>query len=125
LRSRNPGELAQIGFEATYKAANANQLPDDAWNVLQFRLPWSLYWFEWDRSPRIGAAVGELFVQRDLSSQLFADIAKDDQLFAVLADTVARSRRGRHFLKHVRRWMKESGPTRYTRRVRTIEKLID
>ena len=123
VRSRNPGELAQIGFEATYKAASTNRLPDDAWKVLQSRIPLSLNWLEWDRCPRIRAAVGELFVHRDLSPQLFADIAKDDQLFATLADIVARSSRGHHFLKRVRRWMKEYDPTRYARRIRIIEML--
>ena len=123
VRSLNPGELAQIGFEATYKAASANLLPDDAWNVLQYRLSWSLNWLEWDQCSRIRSAVGELFVQGDLSPQLFAHIAKDDQLFAVLADTVARSSRGRHFLKRVWQWMKESGSKHYARRIRIVKKL--
>jgi hypothetical protein len=123
-QSRNPGELAQIGFEATYKAASTNRLPDDAWNMLQIRLPWSLDWLEWDRCPRIRAAVSELFVRRNLSPQLFAHIAKDNRLFAELADTVARRSRGRQFLRRVRRWMKKSGPKRYSRRIQTIDKLI-
>jgi hypothetical protein len=123
-RSRNPGELAQIGFEPIYIAARADRLPGDAWRVLEHRLPWSFKWFDWDRCPRILAAIGNLFVDRKLSPELFAHIASDDRVFATVAETVARSSRGRNFLKQVSRWMIDEGVQRYTARIRTIEDLI-
>lgn len=123
-RSRNPGELAQIGFEPIYIAARADRLPDDAWRVLEHRLPWSFKWFNWDRCPRILAAVGDLFVDRRLSPELFAHIANDDRVFATIAETVARRSRDRNFLKQVSRWMIDKGAQRYAARIRVIEELI-
>lgn len=123
-RSRNPGELARLGFEQVHQAARVNKLPDDAWGTLQPRLPWSFNWLEWDRCPRIRAAVADLFVDRDLPLHIFADITADDRLFDALAETVARNDRGRHFLKRVRRWMKDDGQKRFIGRVKTIEHLV-
>lgn len=123
-RSRNPGELAQIGFEPIYVAARAGRLPGDAWRVLEHRLPWSFKWFDWDRCPRILAAIGDLFVDRKLSPELFAHIASDDRVFLAVAETVARSSRGRNLLKQASRWMIDYGAQRYTPRIRAIEDLI-
>ena len=123
-RSRNPGELAQIGFEPVYIAARADRLPDDAWRVLEHRLPWSFKWFEWDRCPRILAAVGDLFVDRKLSLELFAQIASDDRVFTTVAETVARASRGRNFLRQVCRWMMDVDTQRYATRIRAIEDCI-
>ena len=125
LRSRNSGELVQMSFEPIHMAASADRLPDQAWRVLEYRLPWSFSWFIWDRCQRIRAAVSDLFVERDLSAQLFAQIANDDRVFAVTAETVARSSRGRHFLKRVRRWMKDENMQHHASRIHMIEKLID
>lgn len=124
LRSRNPGELARLGFEQVHEAARFNRLPEEAWRVLQSRLPWSLNWFDWDRCPRIRMAVGDLFVDRDLQPHLFADIASDDWLFNALAETIARHGRGRHFLKRVRHRMKNEATGRYAARIRIIENLL-
>jgi hypothetical protein len=124
-RSHSPGELAQLGFEPIYIAASAEQLPDEAWRVFEYRLPWSFKWFDWDRCLRIRAAVAGLFVDRELSFELFAQIASDDRVFAATAETVARSGRGRNFLKRVRRWMKDESTQRYAARIRVIERLVD
>ena len=123
-RSRNPGELAQLGFEQIHRAASVNQIPEEAWSVLQPRLPWSFSWFSWDRCPRIRAAVADLFVDRELSPELFARITNDDQLFEMMADMVARSGRGRRFLKRVQRWMSEAEPMRHGKRIDTIKALL-
>jgi hypothetical protein len=123
-RSRNPGELAQFGFEPVYIATRANRLPDGAWRVFEHRLPWSFRWFEWDRCPRILTAIGELFVDRNLSAELFAQIASDDHVFAATAETVARSGRGRNYLKRVYGWMMNEGSQRYAARIRVIEGLV-
>jgi len=123
-RSRCPGELARLSFEQVHEAARLDQIPDDAWSLLQPRLPWSFVWFEWDRCPRIRTAVGDLFVDRDLQPRVFADIASDDLLFNALAETVARNGRGRHFLNRVRRWMKDEDRMRFATRIRIIERLV-
>lgn len=123
-RSRNPGELACLSFEQVHEATRLNQLPDEAWSVLQARLPWSFNWFDWDRCPRIRAAVGDLFVDRDLQPSAFVDITSKDGLFNALADTISRNGRGRHFLKEVRRWMKDADRVRFGNRIDAIESLL-
>lgn len=124
-RSRNPGEIAQLGFEQVHHAASRGELPEDAWNLLRARLPWSFSWLDWDRCPRILAGVADLFVDRDLAPERFAQIARDDRLFSMLVDTVARRSQGREYLKRVRRWMKDAGRTAYARRIRVIEEVVD
>lgn len=123
LRSRNPGELVQFGFEVAHIAAEHNLMSDSAWEVLKSRLPWSFNWFEWDRCQRIRAAVAELFVERDLDPKSFVSITRDERLFATLAATVAEGSRGRQYLKRVRRWMKDNNPQQYGGQIWEIEKL--
>lgn len=123
-RSRSPGELARLSFEQVHEAARMNQMPDEAWSLVQTRLPWSFNWFEWDRCPRIRAAVGDLFVDRDLQTSVFADMTSDDRLFNAVAETIARNGRGRHFLKRVRRWMKDEDRVRFANRIGGIEILL-
>ncbi len=48
-RSRSQGELAHIGFDTTYIAAANGELPDEAWRMLEPRLPNSMFWYDWDR----------------------------------------------------------------------------
>lgn len=123
-RSHSSGELAQLTFEPIHVAAAASLLPDEAWWMLEPRLPWGLSWFYSDRCSRIRMAVVDLFVERDLPPRLFAEIARDDRLFALAAETMARNARGRRFLKHVCRWVQdESGQS--TTRIRIIESLIN
>ncbi len=124
-RSRNAAELAQIGFESTYLAAGADRLPEEVWRMLERRLPRSMFWFDWDRCVRIRTAVVDLFVDRDLAPDLFAQIARDDSLFTSLAEVAARSRRGRDFLKRVRRAIKEDSERRFASRISVIDKILD
>jgi hypothetical protein len=101
-RSRSQAELAQIGFEVTYVAAASNHLSAHSWRLLDSRLPGSDYWFGWDRCQRLRTGVIDLFVDRELSTSLFATLAKDSSLFALLASEAGKSRRGRRYLKRVR-----------------------
>lgn len=124
-RSRNSGELAQFSFESMYLSAAADRLPDQAWRVLEYRLPWSYYWSPWDRCKRIRSGIADLFVDRELPAQLFAQIAIDDQVFEVTAETVAKTTRGRRFLNRVLRWMRDESTQHYATRIRMLERLID
>lgn len=123
-RSRSPGELARLSFEQVHEAARLDQLPEEAWSLLRSRLPWSISWFEWDRCPRIRTAVGDLFVDRDIQPYLFANIVSDDSLFSTLAETIARSGRGRHFLNRAWRWMKDEDRTRFSARMEILKHLV-
>jgi hypothetical protein len=124
-RTHNPGELAQFAFEPIHVAAAALRLPDEAWWTLEPRLPWGLSWFSSDRCPRIRLAIADLFVERDLPPQMFAEIAKDDRLFALTAESMARNTRGRRFLKQVGSWIQGNSDQSSPTRVRIIESLTD
>ena len=124
-RSSNPGELARLAFEATHKATASGTLLDDAWRLLEPRLPWGLGWFSYDRLPRLRSAISELFVDRDLPPQLFAQLVRDDALFAQVANTVANSGRGRRYLKRVLRSLEDGNDRLAASRARTIRSLID
>ena len=123
-QSRSAAELAQSGFEGVHKAAASDSLPDAAWRLLEPHLPGSLFRFGWDRCRRIRAGVIDLFVDRGLAPHVFARIAADDKLFIDLAKATARNRRGRHYLKRVRKAMKNESQSKFAIRIRWIEKLL-
>lgn len=100
-RSRTPGELAQLGFESTYRAAECNALPDDAWRVLEPRLPWPMYWLYWDRCPRLRAAVVDLFTHRNIAPEIFIGLVESDELFLQLVEIASQSSKGRKYLRRV------------------------
>ena len=124
-QSRNPGELVQISFDPVYMAASIDHLPDHEWYIIENKLPWSYGWFPSDRCQRIREAVGELFVSRELSPQLFAKITSNDQAFVAMTEIIARSNRGRRFLKRVSRCLKSEGMQYNIVRIAMIEKTID
>ena len=123
-RSRSAAELAQLGFEAIHMATASNRLHDEAWQLLNPRLPSSILWRERDRCRRIRAGVVALFVNRDLAPQIFARIATDDKLFMNLASTAARNRRGQRYLKRVHLAMKNESQSEFAVRIRWIKKLL-
>jgi len=100
-RSRTPGELARFGFEPTYRAAEYNALPEDAWRALELRLPRSMFWFDWDRCRRLRAAVVDLFSHRDLAPEIFVGLVKSDELFLQLVEMASQSWKGREYLERV------------------------
>lgn len=122
-RSRLPGELAQLSLERAHTAAASNRLPEEGWRLLESRLPWSAFSFEWDRCQRLRAGVTNLFIDRDLSPVLFAHLTKNDDLLLMLASGAARSGRGRSYLKRVRRAMKDEGNAALNGRICDLEKL--
>lgn len=116
--------LAQVGFERFYAAAARSTLSDEAWNLVESRLPWSPFWFEWDRCRRIRAGVVELFLLRDLPPDTFGHLVQNDELFGVLVGVAAQSRRGRRYLKRVRRAMTEDNDFSLGIRPRIIDEFL-
>lgn len=100
-RSRSSAELARLGFESTYRAIELNALPNDAWSALEPRLPWSISWFDWNSCSRLRSAVVGLFVDRDLSPEVFVALVESDELFLQLVETASQSWKGRKYLGRV------------------------
>ena len=123
-RSLCPGELAQIGFEKTHADAVKNRLSKGGWRLLESRLPWSTSWFEWDRCHRLRVGVTDLFIDRGLAPGLFARLCEDDQLFCQLSERAAKRKRGRNYLKLVRRYIEDELDSRLAIRRSTIKDLL-
>jgi hypothetical protein len=98
-RSRSQAELAAFCFDDVYVPALTSQLSNDAWMLLDFRLPRSAWGFEWDRCRRLRTGLLEAFVGRDLSVEFFAALTKSDDLFVELANETAHMWRGRAYLR--------------------------
>ena len=123
-RTRSAGELAQLSLERTHAALAGNRLLYDGWRLLESQLPWSATWFEWDRCHRVRAGVVALFVDRDLDPGLFARVCEGDQLFSSLSERAVRSKRGRSFLKRVRRSLEDARDGRLAVRVSIVDRLL-
>ena len=122
-RSLCPGELAQRSFERTHAAAANNRLKQSSWQLLESRLPWSASWFEWDRCHRLRVGVANMFVDRDLEPSLFAMLCEDEQLFAQLAERVYKRKKGRNYLKEVRRYIEGKPGSVMTERGKIIKEI--
>jgi hypothetical protein len=108
-RSRSQAELAVWSFEPIYHALARNRFPDDAWRLLDTRLPWLMPWQRWDRCLQVRDAVVDLFIDRNLSAAHFARLSDDNELFEGLLESAARSYRGRKFLTYVRYELDQAG----------------
>lgn len=122
--SRNAADLACLCFEATHCAAERNELPSDIWHALERHLPMVFFWSDWDYCPRLRAAVINMFVDRGLAPEKFADIVQDDNLFLELATQSFRESRSRKFLKDVYRAMKTEPGDRFSLRISRLRRLF-
>jgi hypothetical protein len=123
--SRNSAELARLGFDVLHATAAANHLPDDAWLLLEPYLPLSSsFWFDWDRCQRLRAGIVNLFIENDLAPQEFAIVTTNDKLFAELAATAAKVRKGRKYLMRVLNSIKSMSDANLLARIWIIKKLL-
>jgi len=98
FRSRNQAELIEFAFDDVYLPALRSRLSSEAWAILEPRLP-QRWFFDWDYCQRLRDALVDVFVERDLSPITFTRVTRDDYVFEELARAVARTGRGRRFLK--------------------------
>lgn len=120
--SRNPAELLTYAFERIHASAAESALDDDAWRLIEPRLPKSDFWFDWDHCQRLRAAVVDTFISRSLPPSLFGELARDDQLFGALVLYCATSWKGRDYLWRVRDALR--GATR-ARRAEMLNRVLE
>jgi hypothetical protein len=123
-RSRNPTELLIASFEPIYTTARKNNLSDEAWQVLEHRLPWSFSWFVWDRCQRIRVALKDFLVGRRVPYDALPKIASNESIFGEVVETLSYSDTGRAYLKNVRQWMLEQHSQNYAAKIKIIESSI-
>ena len=122
--SRSAGELIALTFDDVYRSAARSHLPEDAWQLLEPRLPWSFFWFNWDRCQRLRSAVTDAFVNRSLSHEAYIRLTRDEELFQELTTLINSTWRGRNYLSAVRKTLEGSTDDLTTRRVRMINKTL-
>ncbi len=122
-RSRNQAELMAFALESVYFAALRSNLTDEAWALMEKRLPRSFPWLDWDRCHRIRAAIVDAFVHHELSPLAFTQVTSDDHLFAQLVEAVSwRGPRGQRFLKKVSNELLRTGRDQDLARIKILER---
>ncbi len=123
-RSKSQAELIATSFDVTYEATADSRISDDAWQLVDNRLPRAYFWVDWDRCQRLREGIAETFVDRDLDPAAFGRITQDDQLFHLLVEVVAHRFRGRAFLRSVRDSLGQAGNAGAPR-TRLIDRALD
>jgi GTPase-associated protein 1, N-terminal domain type 1 len=124
-RSRNSGELISLSFDTVYFAAYRSSLNDEAWSLLDPRLPRSFFWPEWDRCQRLRSGVADVFVYRELAPETFVTVTKDNGLFSELVDAVrSTNKKGRKFLKRVRDKLSHNNDIEDVERLKILDGVV-
>ncbi|MDH1555686.1 hypothetical protein N5E86_14645 [Stutzerimonas stutzeri] len=123
-RSRSQAELMQISFEEVHAALASDRLTYESWQPLDALLPWSIFWFSWDKCQRLRAGVANAFVTRELLPLCFARLTDDENLFYAISNSAAQSSRGRTYLKLVLGEMRTS-ERNFNNHILTIHSIID
>lgn len=122
--SKNSAELALFGFAKTDNAAAMSRLSHRSWDQLESRLPWPMFWQDWDKCYRLRKGVAEKCVEEDWPAHVFVDLTTDDEVFAMLAWLSDRSYRGRQYLKEVSSALKETKGDLANRRRAIIKQIL-
>jgi hypothetical protein len=117
-------ELATISFDLVYHATMINSIDEDAWELLDNRLPHAGWWDSWDRCRRLRQAVAELFLNRDLPAGMFGLLSQDDLVFAEIASAEAQLYKGKRYLKKVRQEMSNNNQQEFSERIHVVDKLL-
>lgn len=99
--SRSQAELIALTFDVVYSAASSDSIPQDGWNLLDYVLPNSSWWFDWDKCKRLREGVIDAFVGRGLSAESFLSVTADPYLFNELACLISLRHQGRRYLQSI------------------------
>lgn len=122
--SRSSAELAAISFDVIYRAAMINTINNDAWSLLNDRLPNAGWLDTWDRCKRLRQAVAELFLYRKLPVELFGQLSQDDKIFTEIAITETHLYNGKRYLKKVRQALSSDDLQKSFEKIQILNKLL-
>ena len=88
-------------FANVYRAAQADELDDQAWSHVGHQLPAARWWREWDRCERLRRGIVERFLGLHWSACLLLGLAQDAEVFADIVREFRESREGRSYLRSV------------------------
>jgi len=122
-RSHNASELIVNSFEDVYVAALESRLPNECWRLVEWRLPNSFLWANWDRGRRLRVGVMKVFIDRDFPPSLFGHLMHDDDLFAGIASEATSLSWGTGYLRRVKRALRDADPDRFAKRIWVLKRL--
>lgn len=120
-RSRNCADLALIAFDTVYRAAGMGTMHDDAWALLEYRLPHVPYWTRWDRCDQLRHGMAHLFIERRLHEGAFGRLSQHDEVFEALAKAAVKNWGGNSYLRRVRQELSNADPERYAHRIAMLK----
>ena len=124
-RSRNKAELIAYSFDTVYFAACRSRITNEAWSLIEPRLPWSFSWPDWDRCQRLRAAIADAFIYHDLSPLIYTQITHDEHVFSELVREVYRKgRAGRRFLRQVKQELLNANSDKARARMKILEEFV-
>lgn len=106
-RTSNASELAMLSFDPVHKSATYGFIPNEAWGLVDGKLPSVSMFFDWDKGLRIRAGIVNLFIERGLAPMSFAFITSDDHVFELLIAQALRLSDGKKYVKAVLNAMKD------------------
>ena len=124
LASRSSADLAAISFDLVYRATLNNSINDDSWALLKDRLPKAGWWDSWDRCRQLRQAVAELFLYRNLATEIFGQLSEDDKIFAEIASTEIQLHKGKPYLRKVKKALSSDNRPQFSKRINDIDKLL-
>jgi GTPase-associated protein 1, N-terminal domain type 1 len=124
-RSSSQAELFAFSFDQIYLAALGSRLPDEAWNLLDGRLPNSMFWSDWDRGRRLRAGILIAFIERDLDARTFGRLLPASEAeFGALVSEASSMWGGRGYLRQVKRALREADSYRYATRIAYLNRVV-
>ena len=123
--SNNSAELTLYGFQKTDEAAAASRLSYSSWGQLERRLPWPMFWQDWDKCYRLRKGVAEKCLEENWSSNVFINLTREDEVFAILVAFVDHSYRGRQYLREIKDRLKRSSDPLARRRRAIIKHIMN
>lgn len=123
-RSTNAAELALFGFDTIDRAAATSTLNYHLWQQLERRLPWPMFWQDWDKCYRLRKGVSEKSIEDNWGFEIFINLTNDESTFAMLVFFANSSHRGRQYLKSIESELKKSTDPRASKKRDTIKHIM-
>ncbi len=92
------GELMSFSLDSLYVALANSDLAEDAWILVERRLPEPAWWWRWDRCRRLRESIADLSLDGRIQPIELLTITDSDALFVALVETIWWRKHGRRFV---------------------------
>lgn len=102
-RSSQSAALMRLSLEKVHRVLASGRMPTEGWRMLRDQLPFVMPWQEWDMCRRVRSAVSARFVDMNLNTSDFVNVADDPELWWQIASEASHAWGGWKYLKQVQR----------------------